>query len=131
MMKIKSDPVKADAPASKVFDFLSNFNNYQKLMPEQVIKWESDAKAGRFTIEGLTGIGLRIEDAVPGTYVLLHSDGKVPFDFTLRFTLADEGDQTEVSCEFDGNVSPMIAMMAKRPLTNLVNHMVGEIPKHV
>jgi carbon monoxide dehydrogenase subunit G len=96
-----------------------------------VIRWDSDEKSGRFTIKDLTELGLRIEEANPEEYVLLHSDGKVPFDFTLKFILNAKGDQTEVLCEFDGNMSPMIAMMARRPLTNLVNHMVGEIPDNL
>jgi carbon monoxide dehydrogenase subunit G len=131
MMNIKSDTIYVDASASQVFSFLNNFNNYQKLMPEQVIRWDSDEKSGRFTIKDLTELGLRIEEAMPEQYVLLHSDGKVPFDFTLKFMLVPMGEQTEVSCEFEGNMSSMIAMMARRPLTNLVNHMVGEISDNV
>jgi carbon monoxide dehydrogenase subunit G len=131
MMNIKSDTISVDAPVYQVFSFLNNYNNYEKLMPQQVIKWDSDEKSGRFTIKDLTELGLRIEEANPEEYVLLHSDGKVPFDFTLKFILNAKGDQTEVLCEFDGNMSPMIAMMARRPLTNLVNHMVGEIPDNL
>ena len=29
--------------AKEVFDFLSDFNNFQKLMPEQVVDWKSTA----------------------------------------------------------------------------------------
>ena len=126
-MNIQSERVLVDKPAKEVFQFLSNYNNYEKLMPEQVIKWDSDEKSGRFTIKDLTELGLRIEEAKACDFVLLHSDGKVPFDFTLKFFLGSTGDQTEIYCEFDGKMSSMIAMMAKRPLTNLVNHMVGAI----
>jgi len=127
-MNIKSDLATVNVSSEEVFNFLNDYNNYEKLMPEQVIKWTSDEKAGRFTIKDLTELGLRIEDTKPGDYVLLHSDGKVPFDFTLKFNLREiEASRTEVFCEFDGKVSSMIAMMAKRPLTNLVNHMVGRI----
>lgn len=97
-------------------------------MPEQVVKWESDARAGRFTIRDLTEIGMRIKDASPYHTILLSSDGKVPFDFTMSVEIGQEGEnQASVQIIFDGNVSPMIAMMAKRPLTNLVNHMVEKV----
>ena len=97
-------------------------------MPEQVVRWQSDERSGRFTIKDMTELGMRIDDAVPDQYVLLHSDGKVPFEFTLKLAIEPAGDQTNVFIEFDGKPAPMIAMMAKRPLTNLVNHMVSQIP---
>ena len=58
-------------------------------------------------------------------------NGKVPFDFTLKVNLEKrEEDQTAVHIDFDGKVGAMLAMMAKRPLTNLVNHMVERIKHH-
>lgn len=127
-MNIKSDLVTVNTSSEEVFNFLNDYNNYEKLMPEQVVKWQSDERSGRFTIKDLTELGLRIENAEAGDFVLLHSDGKVPFDFTLKFVLKEaEADVTELFCEFDGKMSSMIAMMAKRPLTNLVNHMVSRI----
>jgi carbon monoxide dehydrogenase subunit G len=128
-VNIKSDIVSVNKGSGIVFDFLSNYNNYEKLMPEQVVKWQSDEKSGRFTIKDMTELGMRIEEAKQSAYVLLHSDGKVPFAFTLKVILEEKSaGQTEVSIEFDGKPAPMIAMMAKRPLTNLVNHMVSQIP---
>ena len=98
-------------------------------MPEQVIRWESDETHGRFTIKDLTELGMRIEEIRPGEYIKLHSDGKVPFEFTLTvFTNLVSPETSKVYIAFDGNVSPMIAMMARRPLMNLVNHMAGRIP---
>ena len=115
-------------PPGLVHDFLTDFNNYEMLMPEQVIKWESDKVSGRFTIKDLTEIGMRIENSDPHKFVKLHSDGKVPFEFTLTFHLDENAEgNTLVYAEFDGQVGGMIAMMAKRPLTNLVNHMVEKI----
>ena len=130
-MKISSDTVTVNKPAEVIFKFLADFNNYQNLMPEQVIKWESDREAGRFTIKDLTEIGMRIENSDPHKFVELHSDGKVPFDFTLTFYLDENAEgNTLVYSEFDGQVGGMIAMMAKRPLTNLVNHMVEQLREH-
>ena len=127
-MNIRSEEFLVNAPADKLFEQLTDYNNFRILMPEQVIKWESDEKHGRFTIKDLTELGMRIEDSKANEFIKLHSDGKVPFDFTLTVFLSGIGPATtNVYIEFDGNVSPMIAMMAKRPLTNLVNHMAGKV----
>lgn len=130
-MNIRSETITVDHDVKVVSRFLGNYNNYQKLMPEQVIRWESDERSGRFTIKDLTELGLRIGEIRENEYILLHSDGKVPFDFSLKFCMTESNGKTRVHCEFEGKPSPMIAMMAKRPLTNLVNHMVNEIPANV
>ena len=73
-MNISSEQVLVTKPAKEVFDFLTDFNNYEKLMPEQVIRWESDKDSGRFTIKDLTEIGMRIESSQPNSLVSLSSD---------------------------------------------------------
>ena len=96
---------------------------------EQVLKWEADREKGRFTIKDLAELGMRIEKSSQNEYIRLHSDGKVPFEFTLTVFLAPAGESlTDVHFEFDGKVPPMIAMMGKKPLTNLVNHMASRVP---
>jgi len=130
-MNIKSDLVIVNKPVGQVFDFLSDFNNFEKLMPEQVVKWESNEVSGRFTIKDLAEIGMRIVDVEQHKVVYLSSDGKVPFDFTLNVNLEKRTEeQTAVQIDFDGKVGSMLAMMAKRPLTNLVNHMVERLKHH-
>lgn len=130
-MNIKSELVVINKPVGQVFDFLTNFNNFEKLMPEQVVKWESNEVSGRFTIKDLAEIGMKIEDIEHHKVIYLTSDGKVPFDFKLKVNLEKRAeDQTAVHIDFDGKVGAMLAMMAKRPLTNLVNHMVERIKHH-
>lgn len=130
-MNIKSDLVIINKPVGKVFDFLTNFNNFEKLMPEQVVKWESNEVSGRFTIKDLAEIGMKIESTEEDKLIRISSDGKVPFEFKLLVNLEKkEEDQTAVHIDFDGKVGAMIAMMAKKPLTNLVNHMVEKVKHH-
>ena len=130
-MNIKSELVIINKPVGQVFDFLTNFNNFEKLMPEQVVKWASNEVSGRFTIKDLAEIGMKIESTEQDKLILISSDGKVPFEFKLLVNLEKkEEDQTAVQIDFDGKVGAMIAMMAKKPLTNLVNHMVERIRHH-
>jgi carbon monoxide dehydrogenase subunit G len=127
-VKIISNEVIAAKAAGSLFEFLCDFNNYRLLMPEQVVKWESTARAGRFTIRDTAEIGMKIIETVPDKRVVLSSDGKVPFDFELWIELESLDDAaTKVLVGFEGQIQPFIAMMAKRPLTNLVNHMAESI----
>ena len=42
-MKIESDKSEINKPSSEVYNFLTDFNNFQKLMPPQVTNWKSTA----------------------------------------------------------------------------------------
>ena len=53
MTRIEGEKVLINKPQSEVFSFLSNFNNFQKLMPEQVINWKSTENECSFTIKGI------------------------------------------------------------------------------
>ena len=53
MTRIESDKVEVAKSAEEVFNFLSDFNNFSKLMPEQVTDWVSDTDTCSFNIKGM------------------------------------------------------------------------------
>ena len=53
-----SDKVKINRPATEIFKFLSDFNNFEKLLPEQVINWQTSGNTCSFTIKGMADIAL-------------------------------------------------------------------------
>ncbi|MBD79858.1 MAG: hypothetical protein CL840_13165 [Crocinitomicaceae bacterium] len=126
MAEIKSDEFKVQAGANQVQEFLSDMNNLKELMASDKIQnWESDTDTCSFTIKGLSGIGMRRDNVVPGEQINIVSHGKNPFDFTLNIDLNDEGESSSVQLTFDGNMNFMIQTMASGPLKNLFN-MMGE-----
>ncbi|PIQ26107.1 MAG: orotate phosphoribosyltransferase, partial [Bacteroidetes bacterium CG18_big_fil_WC_8_21_14_2_50_41_14] len=52
-MKIEGKSAIIDKSAEDVYQFLSNFNHYEQLMPEQITNWNSDEKSCSFTIQGM------------------------------------------------------------------------------
>ena len=126
-MKIEGQPATINHPITKVYDFLTNFNNFKPLMPEQITNWQSDNESCSFTIQGMANISLQFGDKTPTSFVKLVPSGKVPFDFHLEIHLSEKDDSTIVKVEVDANLNPMMAMMAKRPLENLVNVMASNV----
>ena len=121
-MKIESEKSIVNKPASEVFAFLSNFNNFQKLMPEQVTNWKSTEDECSFTISGMASIGMKILEKAPNSLIRITSNGKVPFNFTLHITLAETSpSQTTGQLIFESDVNPMMAMMIEKPLTKFFN----------
>lgn len=125
-MKISGHQLKLGAKKETVFEFLSNFNNYEKLMPEQVSNWTSDTESCTFTVQGMTTVTLKFSKKEPYSLLEVVPEGKSPISFTMQFLLeGKEGNEpfSEGIVHMDADMNPMLAMMAKRPLENLVNVM--------
>jgi len=131
-MKIEGKKVNVNASRKKVFEFLSDFNNYEKLMPEQIVNWKSDAESCSFTIKGMADLSLKFDDKTPHESIVISPEGKAPFKFSLLVNLKEDSlneQKTVAGVDVDANINPMLAMMAKRPLENLVNVMAENLNK--
>ncbi|MGB0403577.1 MAG: hypothetical protein ACPGEG_05720 [Salibacteraceae bacterium] len=128
MATIKSKEVQINSGSLDIYNFLSDLNNLQNLMPEdKVLNWKSDKETCSFTIKGLSGIGMKKESGTEGEKVHIVSHGKNPFDFTLDIDLKEANGSTKAQLTFDGNMNFMIQTMASGPLTNLFNMMADKL----
>jgi len=127
MTTLQSDKFTIAKTAKEVFDFLSDFNNFQRLMPEQVTDWKSTSDECTFTIAGMATLGMRIKEKTPNTSIIIERNGPAPFDFTLNVNIADKQEQCEVQLTFDADLNPMLKMMASKPLTNFLNLLVAKL----
>ena len=126
-MRLQSKKQTVDAGQERLFDFLEDLTNYKGLMPDQVINWEASKEKFRFTVPGTADIGMRLEDINRYSDLTLVSDGHAPFPFTLKFIIKPRKELQETHIEFEADMPAMLAMMAKRPLQNLIDHMIGQL----
>jgi carbon monoxide dehydrogenase subunit G len=126
-MIIEGKPATINKDIASVYSFLTDLNNFKNLMPEQIINWESEKDWCSFTIKGMASVKLTFAEKTPHTSIKLVPVGKVPFSFGLNIKLSDHGDNTVAVVEVDAKINPMMAMIAKRPLENLVNVMAHNI----
>jgi len=125
-MNFNSKPISLNANQKKVYDFLADFNNFEQLMPDQVTNWQSDKETCSFTIEGMADINLKYAVKDPFNTIKVEPVGKSPIKFDLTVNLeADPLDEQKTTGKIVINaaLNPMLAMMAKRPLENLVDVM--------
>src|SRR4051812_5483999 len=78
MTRLESNKVTVDKSAKEVFDFLSDFNNFRKLMPEQVVDWKSTADECTFTIKGMATLGMKIVEKIPDSFIRVVKKGSAP-----------------------------------------------------
>jgi len=129
-MKFTGNPQTVKASKEEVFDFLSDFNNFERLMPEQVTGWKSDKDRCTFTIQGMTTITLVYKTKEPFHTLEVEPEGKTPVKFNLLvklFESENDPDKTTGIIEIDAELNAMMAMIARRPLENLVNVMAEKL----
>lgn len=129
-MNFVSKPATLNASQKRVFEFLSDFNNFEKLMPDQVSNWKSEKETCSFTIQGMTDISLKYSLKQAFHTIKVEPDGKSPINFDLMVNLAvnDMDEQkTNGTIEINASLNPMMAMIAKRPLENLVEVMIDKL----
>lgn len=128
MSIINSDKLIINRSSNVLFNFVGDFDNFGKLMPEQVTDWKSTADTCSFTISGMASLSMRMALKQPDVKIVMASVGEKPFAYELICHFAGISDQsTEVQLVFDAQLSPMIAMMATRPLQNFVNILVNKL----
>jgi len=127
MTRIESNITPVNKSAGEVFAFLSDFNNFKSLMPEQVVDWESTADECSFKIKGMATLGMKMIEKNPDSLIKITSNGKVPFDFFLSCHIEEDGSHSKVLLAFDAELNAMLKMMAVKPLTNFLNLLVGKL----
>jgi hypothetical protein len=128
MVTFRSEKVAIGRTDVFVFDFLSDFNNFRKLMPPQVTDWKSDGESCSFNIQNMATLGMRFKEKNPHQHLFIQSDGKVPFDFDLQCFI-DKVNEHACSAvlEFNADLSPMLKMIAQKPLENFINILAQQL----
>ncbi len=129
-MKINGKKATVNAPQKRVYEFLSDFNNFEHLMPEQIVNWKSDKEHCSFTIKGMADISLKYSKKEPYELLELVPDGKSPVNFNLMVRLQpDELNEQKTTAwvDVEASLNPMMALIAKRPLEDIANTMTDHL----
>jgi carbon monoxide dehydrogenase subunit G len=127
-MKLESSKTLLTKPIDEVFNALSQASTYERLMPEEVSFRMTDEEHFSFKLGGMPVIPLKLARKTPNSQIVLAADGgNVPFE--LAANLENISGQTEVQLTFDGNINPMMQMMVKKPLTQFLESLIGNLQK--
>ena len=131
-MNLESPKVTIRKSAQDAFDFLTDVKNFERLMPENISKFEvlgNDTFV--FALKGMPEIELKKKEAIaPNKIVLGAAGGKL--DFSLTGTISEiDAQSCEAQLKFEGDFNPMMAMMIKGPigkfLETLASNMVTAV----
>ncbi|WP_412465458.1 SRPBCC family protein [Pedobacter sp. KLB.chiD] len=127
-MTVIESTVEVNKPVAEVYAFLSNMNNHQQLMPENIYNWESTEDDARFTIQNMAKLAIRISNRVENQEITAIPSEKAPFDVELTWTVADNGNETTTAKHIiSADLNMMMKMLASGPLQKLADHQTGKL----
>jgi carbon monoxide dehydrogenase subunit G len=109
---------------SDVYQFLADFNNHQKLMPDNIQNWTSTYNEASFGIQNMVQLSLQVTERVENKLIKIVATGNPPFPVQLTWELEELGDNTSVTFTVKAELNMMMKMMASGPLQKLANHEV-------
>jgi hypothetical protein len=114
----------------ETYDFLNDLANFEKLMPENIDKFEVlNENRFLFALKGMPEIVLEKKEQVPHSKLILGAASeKLPFTLTADIR-ALENNTSEVVLSFTGEFNAMMAMMIKHPITNFINTLSSNLGK--
>ncbi|APD07463.1 hypothetical protein UJ101_01956 [Flavobacteriaceae bacterium UJ101] len=113
----------------ETFEFLQDTHNFEKLMPEDLSFFEARDTGFAFQLTGMpVKIVLKKKEAIEFSSVTYESAGSINFELNAKLTEVEE-EKTNVEFVFEGQLNPMIRMMAEKPLKKLLEVFSTNIEK--
>ena len=129
-MNLESPKVTVGKSAHELFDLLTDVKSFEKLMPENIAKFEVIGDdAFIFGLKGMPEIKLKMKEKVaPNKVVLGAASDKLPFTLIANIDAVSEASST-VKLDFEGDFNPMMAMMIKGPIGKFIETLAGNMGK--
>lgn len=131
-MNLESKKIIIDKSTEDTFNFLSDVKNFEKLMPDNISKFEVlGPDKFLFALKGMPEIILKKKEATPNSKIVLGAAGG-KLDFALTADIAEvETSKSEVKLNFTGQFNAMMAMMIKGPINKFLETLVTNMPQAV
>ncbi|ALM48242.1 orotate phosphoribosyltransferase [Flavobacterium psychrophilum] len=129
-MNLDSPKVTVEKPAQYIFEQLIDVKNFEKLMPDNIAKFEvTGEESFIFALKGMPEIKLKLkEKTAPNKVVLGAASDKLPFTLTGKINSVSDA-SSEVQLHFEGEFNAMMAMMIKGPITKFIETLAQNMHK--
>lgn len=129
-MNLESPKVTVSQPAQYIFDQLNDVKNFEKLMPDNIAKFEvTGEESFIFALKGMPEIKLKMKDRqAPNKLVLGAASDKLPFTLTGNINSISDN-SSEVQLLFEGEFNAMMAMMVKGPISKFIETLANNMHK--
>ncbi len=127
-MTVIQNSTLINKPVEEVYTFLSDLNNHEQLMPDNIYNWVSTADEASFTIKNMAKLALRISQRIENKELVSVPSEEAPFAITLRWKVEPTSETTTTATFLiEAELNMMMKMMASGPLQKLVDHQVTKL----
>ena len=128
-MNLESKKTVINKSQKDFFEFLSNLENFEQIMPENNEKFEVDGDSFIFSLKGMPEIRLVIKEKQEFDKIILGAaSSKLNFTLTAEINAVSEN-SCETQLLFNGDFNPMMAMMVKKPLQKFIDTLTEQAEK--
>lgn len=129
-MNLESPRVTVEKSAQELFDLLSDVKNFEKLMPENIAKFEvTEEDSFIFGLKGMPEIKLKMKEKTAPTKILLGAaSDKLPFTLEANINSITEN-TSNVQLLFEGEFNAMMGMMIKGPIGKFIETLASNMHK--
>jgi hypothetical protein len=129
-MNLESPKTNVEKSAEYIFNALSDIKNFEKLMPENMAKFEViDENCFEFGLKGMPEIKLVKKASTPNSEIVLGAaSSKLPFTLTAKINAISEN-ETDIQLFFEGEFNAMMEMIVKGPITKFIETLASNMNK--
>ncbi|MFL1895889.1 SRPBCC family protein [Aquimarina sp. 2-A2] len=129
-MNLESPTVTVEKSPAEVYQFLTQVENFEKIMPDSIQKFEklSDSRF-LFQLKGMPEIVLEQKESTASSQVVLGAaSDKLPFTLTANINEVAPGKST-TQLLFEGQFNAMMGMMIKNPIQKFISTLSENLSK--
>jgi len=127
-MTIIESTTELNKPVAEVYAFLSNLNNHQQLMPENIYNWSSTEDEASFTIQNMAKLAIKINTRIENQELTAVPTEQAPFDVELKWNVATNANGgTTAKHTISADLNMMMKMLASGPLQKLADHQTSKL----
>ncbi len=132
MTKYESQIKVVPYSKKRIFNFLSDFDNFGVIVPKDKIKnWQSHGGHCTFELDMVGEVGLRIVENTPFDTIKYTSEGNTPVNFFLWVQIKEvEEADSRVKLTIKADMNPMIKMVVAGPIKKFLEILADAIASH-
>ncbi len=127
-LAIESKIGKVNKNSEIVYNFLSDFNNFTKLIPKDKVEdWNATSDFCSFKVEKAGRMSLKIIEREPNKLVKIANGEDSPYQFFFWVQIIEkEPNDTRIKLSIKAKLNPIVKAVAKNPLQNFVDTMIDQ-----
>ena len=128
MYRIEERTRFVKAKAEKIFRFLSDMNNFGKLLPAEVENWKTDGKRCSFYVRPAGNFNIEIAETLPFRKVQYRGVDNKPFYFDINADIRERDEHvSELDLYINAKMNAMTKMLAGKALQKLLARIADEL----